>query len=80
MSNSIDFNFESFPAKPVDQLPESYRHDKGPVGPPAQDAEGDEYLCGQSGNAHPYANPGRDQDRSRADERIPAIGCARYVS
>jgi hypothetical protein len=50
------------------------------VPPPSQTTDGDEYLCGNSGNAHPYANAGRDQDRSRQDERITAQGCARYVS
>jgi hypothetical protein len=50
------------------------------VPPPVQTADGEEYLCGHSGNAHPYANAGRDQDRSRQDEMIAAQGCARYVS
>lgn len=80
MANSIDFSFDSFPVKPVDVLPESYSHKSGPVGPPAQTADGEEYLCGDAGPGFPGNNPGRDQDRSRADERIPAIGCSRYVS
>lgn len=47
---------------------------------PAQTADGEEYLCGNPGNVYPYANAGRDQDRSRADERVAAQGCSRYVS
>lgn len=77
----VSFDFEHPHAKPTDELQESYSHERGPIGPPSQEADdSDEYLCGNAGNAHPYANPGRDQDRSRADERIPAIGPARYVS
>ena len=50
------------------------------VPPPSQTTDGEEYLCGSSGNAHPYANAGRDQDRSRQDEYVAAQGCSRYVS
>lgn len=77
---NVDFSFDDFLAKPVDELKESYSHAKGPIGPPPQDADSDEYLCGHSGREHSYANAGRDQDRSRADEHIPAQGCSRYVS
>lgn len=81
MANKINFSFDNFEANPVDELPQSYVHNKpGVVGHPPQGADSDEYLCGSTGNAHPYANAGRDQDRSRADEHIPAQGCARYVS
>lgn len=73
MANSINFSFDSPLVKPVDEeAPE--------VGPPAQDDDSDEYLCGNPGPAHPYANPGRDQDRSRVDERVAAMPFARYVS
>lgn len=67
------FSFDSPLAKPVD---EATPH----VEPPSQGADDNEYLCGNPGNAHPYANPGRDQDRSRSDERVEAQGCARYVN
>jgi hypothetical protein len=80
MANSIDFSFDDPLAKPTDELPSSYTHTRMDVEHPAQTADGEEYLCGNSGNAHPYANAGRDQDRSRADERVPAQGCARYVT
>lgn len=73
-------NPDSFLAKPVDELPQSYEHDRGPVSYAEGSADSEEYICGDTGRAHPYANPGRDQDRSRSDERIPAQGCARYVS
>jgi hypothetical protein len=81
MADSINFSFDNFEAKPVDDLEQSYQHyGPGVVGHPAQSADSDEYICGHSGNAHPYANAGRDQDRSRVDECIPAQGCSRYVS
>jgi len=69
----VPFSFDSEQAKPVDEAaPE--------VPPPSQTTDGEEYLCGNSGNAHLYANAGRDQDRSRQDETIAAQGCTRYVS
>lgn len=71
--NSINFDFEAPIAIPVDE-------EAPKVSPPSQSEDTSEYICGQVGNAHPYANPGRDQDRSRADECIPAQGCSRYVS
>jgi hypothetical protein len=80
MANSINFSFDDKLAKPVDELPTSYEHKSSDVSHPPQTADGDEYLCGNSGPEHSYANAGRDQDRSRADERIAAQGCARYVS
>ena len=71
--NEIPFSFDGVPTKPVDEA--------APVYPaPSQTADGEEYICGDTGNAHPYANPGRDQDRSRADEYNAAQGCSRYVS
>lgn len=76
----VDFNFENPLAHPTDELPHSYEHKGMDVAHPPQDVDSDEYLCGHSGNAHPYANPGRDQDRSRSDERVAAQGCSRYVS
>lgn len=79
-TEGIKFNFDNPLAKPLDENPNSYEHDSLGVEHPAQEAEGEEYLCGSTGNAHPYANPGRDQDRSRADEYTPAQGCSRYVS
>lgn len=66
-------SFESPLANPIDEGTPK-------VEPAAHTADGDEYICGNTGNAHPYANPGRDQDRNRSDERIPAQGCSRYVS
>lgn len=78
--NSIDYSVDSFPAKPVDQLPASYSHTDKHPGPPAQGADSNEYICGNTGPGFPGNNAGRDQDRSRVDERIAAIGCARYVS
>jgi hypothetical protein len=78
--NSIPFSFDVPLAKPTDELPHSYEHTTLDVSHPPQTADGEEFICGNTGNAHPYANPGRDQDRSRMDERIAAQGCARYVS
>lgn len=76
---NVDFNFDDPLAKPTDELPTSYEHNALDTAHPPQGVDSDEYLCGNTGNAHPYANPGRDQDRSRQDEMIPAQGCARYV-
>lgn len=73
MADSINFNFEAPIAVPVDE-------ETPKVGPPTQGADSDEYICGHTGNAHPYANPGQDQDRVRVDNCIPAQGCSRYVS
>jgi len=78
--NTIDFNFDHPLAKPTDELPHSYEHKGMDVAHPPQGMDSEEYICGHTGNAHPYANAGRDQDRSRADERIAAQGCERYVS
>jgi hypothetical protein len=73
MTNSIPFSFNSPTVMPVDE--------KAPDLPvPSQADDSSEYLCGNSGAEHSYANAGRDQDRSRADEHIPAQGCSRYVS
>jgi hypothetical protein len=66
-------SFDSPLAQPIDEAAPK-------VEPPAHTADGEEYICGNTGNAHPYANPGRDQDRSRVDETIPAQAFARYVS
>lgn len=71
--DEISFSFDA----PLAQVTDEEVHE---VPPPAQTADGEEYLCGNTGNAHPYANPGRDQDRSRQDERIAASPFARYVS
>lgn len=76
----IKHDIDSFHANPTDELEESYEHHEGVVGPPPQAADDDEYLCGHSGPEHSYANAGRDQDRSRADEYVPAQGSARYVN
>lgn len=76
----VNYSFDGKQAKPLDEYPESYSHDGTNVSHPEQSPEGEEYLCGNSGREHSYANPGRDQDRSRADERVAAQGCARYVS
>jgi len=78
--NEINFSFGDRQAKPTDELHDSYSHDGIQDAHPPQDVDGEEYICGSTGNAHPYANSGRDQDRSRQDEYIPAQGCARYVS
>jgi hypothetical protein len=77
---NVDFSFDDPLAKPTDELPHSYEHKGIDVAHPPQGVDSDEYLCGNTGNAHPYANAGRDQDRSRMDERVAAQGCARYVS
>jgi hypothetical protein len=71
--NEILFNFEAPQAKPVDE-------DYPEIGPPAQDADNSEYLCGNAGPAFEGHNPGRDQDRSRLDEYQSAMPFARYVS
>jgi len=75
--NEIDFN--SPLAHPTDSLPASYSHKGNSAETLEQAADSEEYLCGQPGPAHPYANPGRDQDRSRADECVEATPFARYV-
>lgn len=80
MANEINYSFENPLAKPLDEYPESYAHDKLDVSHPPQDTDSEEYLCGSAGNAHPYANAGRDQDRSRQDEYQGASPFARYVS
>jgi hypothetical protein len=69
----IPFNFTSELAEPIG---EETPH----IGQPPAAEDSEEYLCGNAGNAHPYANPGRDQDRNRADECSPAQPFARYVS
>lgn len=71
--NSVDFSFDAPLTKPVDEAAPK-------ISPPSQGTDSDEYLCGNTGNAHPYANAGRDQDRSRQDECVPAQGPSRYVS
>lgn len=69
----MDFSVDSPLAKPIDS--------KAPhVEPPTQTADGEEYICGNSGPAFEGHTAGRDQDRSRADERVAAQGCSRYVS
>lgn len=80
MANEISFSFDNRLAKPTDELEDSYSHTGIQDAHPPQTADGEEYLCGNSGREHSYANAGRDQDRSRADERIAAQGCSRYVS
>lgn len=72
-SQEVSYSWNSPTAVPTEE-------ETPKVSPPAQTADGEEYLCGNSGNAHSYANPGRDQDRSRQDEGIAAQGCSRYVS
>lgn len=71
--NEINYNINSPVAKPIDEATPN-------VPPPSQTADGDEYLCGHAGNAHPYANAGRDQDRNRSDEYQGASPFSRYVS
>lgn len=73
MANSINFSFDA----PLTKVTDDEVHE---VTPPAQDTDDNEYVCGNTGNAHPYANTGRDQDRSRSDEYVAAQGCSRYVS
>lgn len=71
----IGFSFDADIAHPIgneEEAPEVEAAEQSP--------DGDEYICGTTGNAHPYANAGRDQDRSRQDEYVAAQGCARYVS
>lgn len=70
---NVDFSFDGPQTKPLDE-------EAPKVSPPSQTADGAEYICGNAGPEHPYANAGRDQDRSRQDEGIPAQGCSRYVS
>lgn len=80
-SLEVGFSFDNPQAKPTDELPHSYEHKGMDVEHPPQDVDSEEYLCGNSGREqYGSATPGRDQDRSRADEFIPAQGCARYVS
>lgn len=69
----LNYSFDSPVAEPID---EKVPH----IEPPEQTSDGDEYVCGNSGPAFEGHTPGRDQDRSRADEYIPAQGCSRYVS
>jgi len=76
----VHFNFDTPLAKPVDELPHSYEHHGMDVAHPPQNADSEEYLCGNSGAEHSYANAGRNQDSSRQDERVAAQGCSRYVS
>jgi hypothetical protein len=82
MANTINFSFDNFEAKPVDDLAQSYSHtSKGPVVPPTQGGDSDEYLCGNSGpEQYGSCSAGQDQDQSRVDERIAAQGTSRYVS
>lgn len=73
MVSSINFSFDA----PLTKVTDEEVHE---VSPPTQTADGEEYICGDTGPGFPGNNPGRDQDRSRADERIAAQGCSRYVS
>jgi hypothetical protein len=69
----VSYNFEGPLAKPIDG-------DAPPrVESPQAAGDSSEYICGDTGNAHPYANAGRDQDRNRLDERIPAQAYSKYV-
>jgi hypothetical protein len=77
--NSVPFSFDDPLTKPTDTLPHSYEHQGMDVSHPPQTPDGDEYICGDSGPAFPGNNPGRDQDRSRADEYVGAAPFARYV-
>lgn len=71
--NEIDYAVPSALTEPVDaEAPH--------VGQPPAAEDTESYLCGNAGNAHPYANAGRDQDNQRADEHVPASPFARYVS
>lgn len=70
---NVDFSFDAPATKVTDSTVNQI-----PV--PSQTADGESYICGNSGAEHSYANAGRDQDRSRQDERIQAQGSARYVS
>lgn len=71
--NSIPFSFDA----PLTQVTDEAVH---PVSPPSQTADGEEYICGNTGPGFPGNNPGRDQDRSRSDECQYAQAFARYIS
>jgi hypothetical protein len=73
--NEIPFSFDAPETKVVHGPAEAPEY-----GPPPQSADGEEYICGNTGPGFPGNNPGRDPDRSRQDEMIPAQGCARYMS
>ena len=78
--NEINFSFEDRQAKPTDELPDSYSHTRIQDSHPPQEADSEEYICGNPGREqYGSATPGRDQVRSRADEYIAAQGCARYI-
>jgi hypothetical protein len=73
--NEVPFSFTAPSTKVVHNPQEAPEY-----GPPSQTADGEEYICGDTGPGFPGNNPGRDQDRSRVDECIAASPFARYVS
>ncbi len=73
--NEIPFSFESPTTKVIHNPQEA---PELPV--PSQTADGEEYICGDTGPGFPGNNAGRDQDRSRQDECQAASPFARYVS
>lgn len=72
--NTIPFSFDHDSTKVVHNPQEAPNY-----GPPSQTADGEEYICGDTGPGFPGNNPGRDQDRSRMDEYQGASPLARYV-
>ena len=73
--NEIPFSFTA-PSTKVVHNPQAAPE----YGPPTQTADGEEYVCGDTGPGFPGNNPGRDQDRSRMDEYQGAQPFARYIS
>jgi hypothetical protein len=73
--NTVPFSFDGDLTKVIHGPAEAPK-----VAPPGQTADGEEYLCGNSGPAFPGNNPGRDQDRNRQCECTPATPFARYIS
>jgi hypothetical protein len=72
--NSVPFSFEADLTKVIHN-PQAAPE----IPPPSQTADGEEYICGDSGPGFPGNNPGRDQDRSRMDEMQAAQPFARYI-
>lgn len=71
---NVSFSFDAPATKVVHNPQEAPKY-----GPPEQTADGEEYICGNTGPGFPGNNPGRDQDRSRIDEYQSATPCARYI-
>ena len=80
--NVVSFTFDTPLSKPIHNTEAA-----PPIPAPSQTTDGDEYICGcpepmsiYPATGTPSNNPGRDQDRSRQDERQAASPFARYVS